>query len=275
MVRLNRDCNIDFYVGTDINGNKIPIPFEDILISGYEGTGKSMFVHNLLQDALLRYSETKIQFRVWSTLCEYDIWNVGLVTDGKRTIPGIKITSCHEESLRGQTESFENFLESVSSMVLHRYETLKECGVKNIWEYTRTEESRASNMIPTVCIIDEWSEDLSDRSRESFINIKKYGRATGVILIWVARSQLSIYDGWHPGQFCNNFLSKFVFHTSSENSNAIIGSTYCASTENRGVGRGMCIYQRGNLPYIPMDLPKFSYSLGKKIARALSQEVCI
>lgn len=273
MVRLNRDCNIDFYVGTDIDGNKIPIPFEDILISGYTNTGKSMFVHNLIQDALLRYSENKIQFRIWSTLNEYDIWDVSQFTDGKRAIPGVKITSYYEEPLCSRMESFESFLESISSMVLRRYETLKECGVKNIWEYIRTEESRASNMVPTVCIIDEWSEDLSDKSRECFTDIKKYGRATGVIMIWVAHSQQLIYDGWHPKQFCNNFLSRFLFYTSSEDSDAIIGSTYCASTQNRGVGRGMCIYQRGNLPYIPMDIPKFSYSLGKKIARALSQEV--
>ena len=268
MVRLNRESGIEFYVGTDLNGNKIPIPYENILITGYVGSGKSMFIHNLLQDALIRYPERKIQFRVWSRSPEYDLWDVLRVTDGMRKIPNFKLVDTSDVIVEELPKSIEDFLCEAANMCKARYEHLRDYRIKNIWSYNSYGDDRDSDMVPLVYILDEPYDTFSEKAIAAFNDIIKLGKVTGVILIWSTQAASRVrIEG-----FIRSFPSKFVFKTDEDNSNEVLGSSYCASTSNRGVGQGMCVYQRYNLPYVLLDVPKFSYSLGKKIARALSQE---
>lgn len=269
MVRLNRESDIEFYVGTDVNGNKIPIPFENILITGMCGTGKTMFIENLLQDALLRYTEKKVQFRIWSRIPEYELWDVSKVTDGMRKIPNLRIVDTSNIHYEKLPESVCDFLCEAAKVCTTRYEHLRDYGAKNIWMYNRCGDDMDKDMVPLVYILDEPFDQLTDEAKTAFNNIIKLGRVTGVILIWAIQGacRVSITG------FTESFQNKFVFNTDKDNSECVLGSSYCANVSNRGVGRGMCIYQRFNLPYIPLDIPKFSYSLGRKIARALSQEV--
>lgn len=269
MVRLNRESGIEFYVGTDVNGNKIPIPFENILVTGFPGSGKSMFVHNLLQDTLLRYPERRIQFRVWSRVPEYELWDTKKVTSGAREIPNIRIMNTGDVIVEDLSKSAEYFLKEAAEVCRVRYNHLTDCRIKNIWSYNRCDDDREPGMVPLVYVLDEPMDNFSTEAKMAFDYIMKFGRATGVIILWITCGACRVnLEG-----FTKNFQSKFVFKTDKDNSECVLGSSICSNDSNRGVGQGMCIYQRYNLPYVSLDIPKFSYSLGKKIARALSQEI--
>lgn len=276
MVRQNKltGANLDFYVGTDTNGNKIPIPFENILITGYSGTGKSMFIHNLIMDTLLRCTRDKISFKIWSRNGEYDLWdNIYNKNERTRKIPNLKVFRDCNQSESGL--SITEFLRDAMNVSKIRYDLLNEHNAKNIWRYNLIMRDNGDDeMVPLVYIVDSWDTELPEEAVEYFLELMKYNFVTGISLIWVGQSEKEILNKCsHDYDFYKFFQSKITFHSSVENSERVLGSSIAANEDNHGVFLGECIYQRYYLPYVPLDVPKFSYSLGKKIARALSQEI--
>ena len=268
MVRRNSDeRKIEFYVGTDADGHKIPIPFDNTLIVGHCGSGKSTLVHTLMQDALLRYPSDRLEFCIWHRDVEYDLWDISkLPNERKRSIPNIRIQGGLCDSKEEYVKSLEYFFEDIADTVVRRYECIRESGYQNIWDYNYRKNVPA--ILPRVYVIDSWEDELSDDMIAYINQIMRLSRTVGVVLIWVAQNTERVKDS-----FSMYFLNKFCFWCTPTCSIKLLGSDIASNKNNKGVGRGEVIYQHPNAPYIPLDIPKFHYSLGKKIARALSQEM--
>lgn len=270
-MRQNRE-NRMFYSGTDAKGNKIGIPFGNTLITGNVGTGKSTFIHSIMQDALIHYQPRQIEFRVWASKPDYDIWDVSEMTDGKRAIPNLKIDDSavgedHETSMK----SLERFLEEIYDVCRARRALLWDYNLSDIWAYNACGDSD-TDMTPLVYVIDAWGTSITDKSKKSLQYIAETCECVGVALFWITESTMCT-ENCIGISFTRYFRNKVAFKTSDENFKATFDVSLAITSDNPYPSNGAYLMLSNRTKITYMYSPRFSYSLCKKIARAISQEV--
>lgn len=189
--------SLSFIVGLDEIGNPIYLSLEElrhILITGSQGSGKSVFVNQLLTTLLITHSPDELN------LILIDPKQVEL--EQYKPFPHVQevVTNMNKaiKTLGGLIKEMEN-----------RYKIFKENGVKNI----QGNNIKSKESLPyIICVIEEWADLFSvvgKDAEESVLRLGQKARAAGIFLIIITqRPSAKILSG----DIKANIQSKFSFN---------------------------------------------------------------
>ena len=184
--------NYTVILGKDYYGNSRLLDLSKtshMLVSGTTGSGKSMFIHSLINSLLFKCSPNQVSF---------------LFIDTKAV--ELTVYSRLPHSLTETITDFQQALVALSWVVSemeHRYQLFSELNVRNIEEYNqkiKNQSDSGSDIIPRLVIVIDELADLmmnSANSVEEFIiRLAQKSRAAGIHLILVTqRPSVKIVTG--------------------------------------------------------------------------------
>ena len=235
---------IPFIVGFDNVGSIVMDDLESarhMLIAGTTGSGKSVFLHDLLVSFCC--NPHIVLYLVDCKQCEFNMYE-------NRNIANVAYNVFDSGKSAGV------FTVNLIKIMESRYKRMKQCGVNDFLEYKRLFPDEKRHVL----VIDELSDLISDRESRRVIvprllRIAQKGRAAGVHLILATqRPDASVINGTLKG----NLPTRAAFRTISNIDSRIILDQ---SGAERLTGNGDLLYLRNgsmNLerlqaPYISLD----------------------
>ena len=176
--------------------------FPHILIGGATGSGKSCFLHTIVNEVLYRYTPRQVQL----VLVDFKRVELGMY-NGIPHLIGRRVID--------EPEDTDNMLNMLVDEMDKRYTKFLDCSVKNISEYN-AKQTENNKMPIIVTIIDEYAEIVtSDYAKEIEKNIQRLAqkaRACGIFLIVsTQRPSVKVINGVIKA----NFNGRIAFAVSS------------------------------------------------------------
>lgn len=236
-----KNQDIPFIVGFSSDGEIVLDNLDNarhILVAGTTGSGKSVFLHNLIYTFICNENTSvylvdckRVEFSVYEKFCLVTSEVFGEVSAGRITV---------------------HFLQEIDN----RYSEMKELGVNNFGDYRRLKPD-AKRLI---LVIDELSDLISDKETKSILvprllRIAQIGRAAGVHLILATqRPDSKVVDGTLKG----NIPTRIAFNCiSNTDSRVILDRGGAEKLTGNGDGlylrNGSLDVERIQAPYISID----------------------
>jgi len=230
------DSIIEVAIGEEPGGNKINFLMNAVdhihcFILGQSGSGKSVFLHNIIAGAMLKYSPEDLQFY----LLDFKLGGVEFnrYRDSKHVKALLVDNSDQQVTLE--------ILRDLNEQMKNRGKLLQSAGVSNIKDYNR---ANPSNHIPQILFVaDEchamFNSSMSNNHKlfremsEVIVRIAKEGRNQGVHLI-LATQTLAQTD--ISSEIINNISDRFLLKCASADSEKMIPNS-SGKTANLATGQ--------------------------------------
>jgi len=230
------DSIIEVAIGEEPGGNKINFLMNAVdhihcFILGQSGSGKSVFLHNIIAGAMLKYSPEDLQFY----LLDFKLGGVEFnrYRDSKHVKALLVDNSDQQVTLE--------ILRDLNEQMKNRGKLLQSAGVSNIKDYNR---ANPSNHMPQILFVaDEchamFNSSMSNNHKlfremsEVIVRIAKEGRNQGVHLI-LATQTLAQTD--ISSEIINNISDRFLLKCASADSEKMIPNS-SGKTANLATGQ--------------------------------------
>lgn len=227
---------IKFLLGEDIEGKPTNVEFDSLphmLVAGSTGSGKSVFLHCLINSLLYRYTPDEVRF----VLIDFKRVEFFSYTGLPNLVNG-KVIDDHEEALKA--------LQSLCEEMERRYQILTDDqSASNVKEYNQKCNPR--DRLPTiVCIIDEYADMIGSEFKKEFnkcvTRLAQKARAASIhLIISTQRPSVDVIDGVIKANLPTRVALRVANHIDSSN---IINATGAQNLSGQG---DMLFAQLGNL----------------------------
>lgn len=223
-ISSGKASGVTISAGKDTKGNDVSISFKNNphwLVGGSTGSGKSVFLNNVIAELLEKYS---------------DVIELGFIDLKQVEFYQYNNLDVNIADVANDIESAKNILDGTIAIMNERYEKYKLSGCKDIYEYNKEHENDRF----LICIIDELAELIlqDDSIKEPLQRILQLGRAAGIFLICATQRPS---NDILPGSLKVNFTTRICFK---------VGNMYDSKTilNQKGAeklaGRGDCLILR-------------------------------
>ena len=181
---------LQFLLGEDIEGDVKNLELNSLphmLVAGSTGSGKSVFLHSLINSMLLRYTPNEVKF----VLIDFKRVEFFLYTGIPNLVNG-KVIDDHEDAL--------NAIKELSDEMDRRYEIISQNDVaSNVDEYNKL--CPPNKRLPAiVCIIDEYADLICSEHKKEFnkyvTRLVQKARAASIhLIISTQRPSVDVVDG--------------------------------------------------------------------------------
>ena len=235
------DPNVQYIVGFNTSGGLVMDDLDSarhLLIAGTTGSGKSVFLHNLIHTFCCN---------PWTNIYIVDCKKVELSVYSPRAYVVSDVFG--EKSAARLTADFTRIIDQ-------RYDDMLKCGVNNFTDYRKIKPQEKRNIL----IIDELADLINDKHSKKVIiprllRIAQIGRAAGCHLILATqRPDHTVINGTLKG----NLPTRLAFNTiSATDSRVILDRT--GAERLTGNGDGLYLrnasqsLERIQAPYISLD----------------------
>ena len=230
------DSIIEVPIGEEPNGNKINFLMNTVdhihcFILGQSGSGKSVFLHNIIAGAMLKYRPEDLQFYL------LDFKLGGVEFNRYRESKHVKALLVDNSDLQVTLE----ILRDLNEQMKERGKMLRSAGVSNIADYNR---ANPNNHMPQILFVaDEchamFNSSMSNNHKlfremsEVIARIAKEGRSQGVHLI-LATQTLAQTD--ISSEIINNISDRYLLKCASADSEKMIPNS-SGKTANLATGQ--------------------------------------
>lgn len=204
--------------GTNINYDLVAMPH--LLVAGQTGSGKSMFLHNVILSLLLQYSEEEVNL---------------LLIDPKEVEFSFYRNAPQVREVVSNTERAERKLRDMCDEMDNRYSMFAEKGVRDIFSYN---ENSTVKMPRVVVIIEELADLIISQGEEIISDITRLvvkARACGIHVILATQRPEAEFM---TGKLRSNFQCRVAFSTATNFDSRIILGKYGAE-KLKGNGDGI------------------------------------
>ncbi len=232
----NTDSIIEVPIGEEPNGNKIKFLMNAVdhihcFILGQSGSGKSVFLHNIIVGAMLKYRPEDLQFYL------LDFKLGGVEFNRYKNSKHVKALLVDNSDIQVTLE----ILRDLNEQMKERGKLLRSAGVSNIGDYNRT---NPTNRMPQILFVaDEchamFNSSMSNNQKlfremsEIIVRIAKEGRSQGVHLI-LATQTLAQTD--ISNEIINNISDRYLLKCAPADSEKMIEKS-SGKTANLATGQ--------------------------------------
>lgn len=205
----SREESVPLLLGVSADGRGIwadAVTFPHLLIGGTTGSGKSVFLNNIILNLMAISVKQPI--------------NIILIDPKRVEFTPYKEISQLSHPIITDVDEAQAILGEAEQLMDERYERVTAVSVRNIFEYNEQQEEKMPFLF---IIIDEFSDlvmqDKSGQIKKSIIRLAQKSRAVGIhVIIATQRPSSDVIDGLIKA----NFPARITFKTSSKVDSRII-----------------------------------------------------
>lgn len=234
-----------------LNGSIIKRDFDHMLVTGRTGTGKTIFVRNIIEQLVLRYGAWQVHLNVWD----------GLGSEFVRHNAGAEFVDIHGVSSNASECSLIHYLRDRVETLRDRLSILSSAGYNTIEELNKSLEGVHDIRFPVqVILLEEYGiglnvrEDIKEEVLYLIHEILRDGKRAGMYLI-ISNQPTDVIDNVFRNYFNKN---GYVFATrlSDMESSIIFGNNIATESE---VGRyGSVIMREPGMDVIKLEVPFYA-----------------